>query len=221
MKHLIFRSSIAFLLACFSGLSFSADPASEPASPTIQQSVPAPTPVHILAAKRLAMRPVANAIISLKNPSFEPDPQGRINAWSEIEHGSGHAYTFVPDPENALSAPSSARIRRHGTEPFALLRQSIPVHPSWHNRTVRLSGSLRGEEISGPGGALTLRVEDGVGQILDWNFMANDRVKDTRDWKQYSIELKIPPSAYSLFVGIMLEGGGTLWADDLSIELIN
>jgi len=221
MKDLTFRSSIVFLLASFSGLSFSADPVPEPASSAIKQSVSTPTPVHGLAAKRLAMRPTANAIISLKNPSFEPDPQGRINAWSTIEHGSGHAYTFVPDLEIALSAPSSARIRRHGTEPFALLRQSIPVHPSWHNRTVRLSGSLRGEDINGPGGALTLRAENGAGQILDWNFMTNDRVKGTRDWKKYTIELKIPPSAYSLFVGIMLEGGGTLWADDLSIELTN
>ncbi|WP_239292152.1 hypothetical protein [Candidatus Nitrotoga sp. 1052] len=76
-------------------------------------------------------------------------------------------------------------------------------------------------DINGAGGALVLRADDGSGQILAWNFMQNDRVKGTQDWKRYSIELKIPPSAYSLIAGVMLEDGGTLWADNLAIELID
>ena len=51
--------------------------------------------------------------------------------------------------------------------------------------------------------------------------MQNARVKGTQSWKCYTIELKIPSSAYSLIVGVMLKDGGTLWADNLMIELID
>ncbi len=208
------------LLAAYTNLALGGDTASAPATSAVPQ-VSAPTVLPSLIARRQARRAAPDAVISLKNPSFNPDQQGKMSAWTAIEHGSGNSYTFVVDPENALSIPGSARIRRHGSEPYGLLQQSISVHPTWHNKTVRLSGSLRGVDINGAGGALVLRADDGSGQILAWNFMQNDRVKGTQDWKRYTIELKIPPSAYSLIVGIMLEDGGTLWADNLAIELID
>jgi hypothetical protein len=200
---------------------FSADTPSSPATSAVTQVAVPPAALPSTFARRQAMRPATDVVISLKNPSFNPDKLGNISAWTEIEHGSGRSFTFVADPENALSMPSSARIRRHGSEPFGLLQQSIGVHPSWHNKTVRLSGWLRGLDISGAGGALVLRADDGSGQILAWNFMETGRVIGTQDWKRYSIELKTPPTAYSLIVGVMLQDGGALWADNLEIELID
>ncbi len=220
MNNLISHLWAVLLLAGYTNHALSTDTPPAPAISAVPQ-VAAPATLPSLLARRQARRPAPDAVISLKNPSFNPDQQGKMNGWTEIEHGSGKSYTFVADPENALSIPTSARIRRHGSEPFGLLQQSISVHPSWHNKTVRLSGSLRGVDISGAGGALVLRADDGSGQILAWNFMQNARVKGTSDWKQYTIELKIPPSAYSLIAGVMLEDGGTLWADNLAIELID
>lgn len=220
MNNLISHLWPVLLLAAYTNLALGADTASAPATSAVPQ-VSAPTALPSLIARRQARRAAPDAVISLKNPSFNPDQQGKMTAWTAIEHGSGNSYTFVVDPENALSIPGSARIRRHGSEPYGLLQQSISVHPTWYNKTVRLSGSLRGVDINGAGGALVLRADDGSGQILAWNFMQNDRVKGTQDWKRYTIELKIPPSAYSLIVGIMLEDGGTLWADNLAIELID
>lgn len=184
-----------------------------------QVAVPAAMPSRL--ARRQMRGATPDIIIGLKNPSFDPDNQGKISAWHRTEHATGNSYTFVADSENAHSTPSSARIRRHGSEHYGTLEQLINVHPSWHNKTVRLTGWLRGEGISGAGGALILRANGGSGQILDWNFMENSRVKGTQDWKRYTIELEIPPATFSLLVGVTLEGGGTLWADDLSIELID
>ena len=158
-------------------------------------------------------------LIPLQNSSFNADPNGRMSGWSTIEHGVGNAYTFVADPVNAYSAPSSARIKRHGVEPFALLEQRIRVDPSWINRMVRLSGFLKSEGIDGSGGSLAMRIDSGQGTALVWNYMENARVKGTQDWKPHSIELKIPPGASEMRVGVLLEEGGTLWADDLMLEL--
>ena len=220
MNNSIFHLWAAFLLTGYTSHALGADVPPVPATSAVPQ-VAAPAALPSLIARRQARRAAPDAVISLKNPSFNPDQHGKMNAWTAIEHGSGNSYTFVADPENALSIPSSARIRRHGSEPYGLLQQSIGVHPSWHNKTARLSGSLRGVDINGAGGALVLRADDGSGQILAWNFMQNARVKGTQDWKRYTIELKIPPSAYSLIAGVMLEDGGTLWADNLAIELID
>lgn len=220
MNNLMSHLWVVLLLAGYTNHALSADTPPAPATTAVPQ-VAAPATLPSLIARRQARRAAPDAVINLKNPSFNPDQQGKINGWTEIEHGSGKSYTFVADPENALSIPSSARIRRHGSEPYGLLQQSIGVHPSWHNKTVRLSGSLRGVDIRGAGGALVLRADDGSGQILAWNFMQNARVKGTQDWKHYTIELKIPRSAYSLIAGVMLEDGGTLWADNLAIELID
>ena len=220
MKNSISHLWVVILLVGYTNHALSADTPPAPATSAVPQ-VATPADRPSLIARRQARRAAPDAEINLKNPSFNPDQQGKLNAWIAIEHGSGNSCTFVADPENALSIPSSARIRRHGSEPYGLLQQSIGVHPSWHNKTARLSGSLRGVDISGAGGALVLRADDGSGQILAWNFMQNARVKGTQDWKRYTIELKIPSSAYSLIAGVMLEDGGTLWADDLTIELID
>ncbi|CAH1904877.1 conserved exported hypothetical protein [Candidatus Nitrotoga sp. HW29] len=220
MPNSIFPLWVVLLLAGFTNYAISADTPSAPVT-SAEAQVAAPAALPSILARRQARRPVPNAVISLQNPSFNPDKLGKMSAWAGIEHGSGNSYTFVADSENALSIPASARIRRHGSEPYGLLQQSIGVHPSWHNKTVRLSGSLRGVDISGAGGALVLRADDGSGQILAWNLMQNDRVKGTQDWKHYAIELKIPSSANSLIAGVMLEDGGTLWADNLAIELID
>ena len=220
MNNSISHLWVAFLLAGFTNHALGADVSSVPATPVVTQ-VTLPAALPSVYTRRQARRAAPHAVISLKNPSFNPDQHGKINGWTAIEHGSGNSYTFVADPENALSMPSSVRIKRQGSEPYGLLQQSIGVHPSWHNKTVRLSGSLRGVDINGAGGAFVLRADDGSGQILAWNFMQNSRVKGTQDWKSYTVELKIPPSAYSLKVGVMLEDDGTLWADNLAIELID
>jgi len=220
MNNSILLLCAALLLAGCTKHALIVDTPSAPATPAVTQ-VAEPASLRPAFPLRQTRSAAADAVIRLKNPSFNPDKQGRISDWEVSEHGSGKSYTFVADIENAHTLPSSARIRRHGAEHFGSLQQTIIVHPLWHNKTVRLAGWLRGEGINGAGGALTLRADGGSGQILDWNFMQNARIKGTQDWKRYAIELKIPPSAFSLTVGVMLEDGGTLWADDLSIELID
>ncbi|MDP1678722.1 MAG: hypothetical protein Q8L02_01105, partial [Candidatus Nitrotoga sp.] len=167
MNNSISYLCAAFLLAGYTTHALGADVPSVPATSAVTQ-VTAPAALPSLIARRQARRAAPDAVINLKNPSFNPDQQGKMSAWTAIEHGSGNSYTFEADPENALSIPTSARIRRHGSEPYGLLQQSIGVHPSWHNKTARLSGSLRGVDISGAGGALVLRADDGSGQILAW-----------------------------------------------------
>jgi len=159
--------------------------------------------------------------IPLKNASFQANAQGELSDWAGLEHNKGESYTFVADTEGAYSKPSSARIRRHGDELFGLLAQTIRVQPEWLNKKLRLSGYLKAEKVDGEGGALVLQTTGGGGNVLTHNHMDDQRVKGNQSWKAYAIEIRIPPEAYFVRLGPMLEGGGTLWADDMKLELID
>lgn len=159
--------------------------------------------------------------IALKNPSFNADAQGRFIDWASVEHNAGNSYSFVADAEDAHSAPSSARIRRHGPEIFGLLEQTMRVQPAWFGKTVRLSGYLKTAGANGGGGSLILQARDSGGLALVHDHMDNRKVKGDQGWKLYTAQVKIPTGAWAIQVGAMLEDGGTLWADDLVLELMD
>ena len=71
------------------------------------------------------------------------------------------------------------------------------------------------------GGALTLQITDGSGNTLVHNYMDNRRVRGDQGWKHYSVEVKLPPQTYYVNVGPMLEEDGTLWADDMVLEILD
>lgn len=158
--------------------------------------------------------------IALLNPSFEPDAQNRIGAWAAVEHNTGKSYSFVAERQKPLSPPASARISRHGPEPFGILEQRVRVKPEWVGRTVRLSGFLKTAGATGAGGALVLQARNGSDGVMLHDHMDGRRVRGDQDWKQYAVEMKIPPGAWALMVGVMLEDDGTLWADDLALHLM-
>lgn len=160
-------------------------------------------------------------VVPLKNPSFEPDATGRMVGWSRTEHAGGKSYSFVADPENAHSAPASARISRYGREIFGALDQRIKADPAWIGKTARLSGYLKTQGAIGPGGALTLQLTDGGGNTLAHNYMDDRRVRGDQGWKHYSVEARIPPGTFYINVGPMLEEDGTLWADDMVLEILD
>ena len=161
-------------------------------------------------------------LIPVPNASFDQvTATGALLGWQGSEHNRGNSYTFVADANGAWSAPSSAKINRYGDEDFGLLSQQIRFQPAWLNKTVRLSAHIKTEKADGVGGALILQMNSGGGDIFAWNHMNDAKIVGTQDWKKYSIELKTAPNTYSIKVGVMLEGGGTLWADDLKLEIID
>jgi len=159
--------------------------------------------------------------VPLKNPSFNGDPAGVLTDWLALEHNEGGSYTFTADRKNAYSGESSARIHRTGHEIYGRLDQRVTVRPEWTGKTVRLSGMLKTENVTGNGGALILQAIGADGGISAWNHMQDKRVKGSVDWAKYAVELKTPPQAAYFRVGVMLEDGGTLWADDLQLEIVH
>ncbi|RZJ26269.1 MAG: hypothetical protein EOO54_03495 [Haliea sp.] len=157
----------------------------------------------------------------MANPSFVADAAGELTGWHKIEHASGKSYSFAADGKSPLSRPSSLRIHRYGHEAFGLLEQRVVAPASWEGHNVRLSGSLKTVGANGGGGALVLQARTGSSVILAHDHMDDRRLKGDQGWKKVSVQLKLPPQTRQLLVGVMLEEGGTLWADDLVLELLD
>jgi hypothetical protein len=62
---------------------------------------------------------------------------------------------------------------------------------------------------------------DGDRRILGFDNMDNRAVRGTTDWTMYSVVLDVPENAKNIFFGILLVGKGQVWADDLSLEVVD
>ena len=174
----------------------------------------------------LLLAPIAAlaAPVTLVNPGFEskkPGEGGNPEGWAAIQHAGTESYDFALDSGQKRSGTQSMRIKKIGPEPWGTMVQILDGRP-YAGKTVRLSGWIRTDAI--PEGRNT-----GAGLVLmalrGGSFIANEdmkkkRVRGTTDWKQYTIELKLPPATTRLELGASLEGAGTMWIDDFQLEVV-
>ncbi len=160
------------------------------------------------------------ARVALENPSFNVGADGAPAHWVAKEHRVRGHYEFVADDKAPLTAPASARIRQVKPEDFGVLDQTLKVAACWQGQRARLSGHLRTDDANGVGAGLVMQTVGPDGAIQTWNHMNDARVRGTQGWKHHQIELPIPANAERLRVGVMLEEQGTLWADDLVLEIV-
>lgn len=158
--------------------------------------------------------------VVIQNSSFDEQGPAGIAQWLGIEHVHPGHYLFELDKHQPKSLPSSARISRVGDEDFGSLQQTVVIKSCWVGKRAVLTGFLRSAEVAEVGGALVLQANGGGGSILAWNHMNEQKVRGTTSWKSYSIDIAVPADTYFLRFGFMLEGPGTLWADDMKLEII-
>ena len=94
---------------------------------------------------------------------------------------------------------------------FSAFTLSIPVQ--FEGRALELRGFVRTEDVTGFAG-LWMR-EDAVGGTVAFDNMQDRPVRGTTDWVQYRIELPLHALARDVFFGMLLQGEGTVWVDDL------
>lgn len=89
--------------------------------------------------------------------------------------------------------------------------------------TVRLRSFLRSENASGSLTGLVIEVSgrrpDGSDGILNIASMRSLPIRGTLDWREYTLQLPVALSAERLCVGALLTGRGTLWLDDVVVEI--
>lgn len=161
-------------------------------------------------------------MLPLKNSSFEVeqnlDLQCPVN-WGCSAHADGKAYRFTIDRTIAAHGKQSLLIERAKPEPWGIAGQLVDARHVW-NKTVILRGQVRtsglhDKGVHGAGGGLFVHALDMPGEAsYRISLVPNDG-----PWQPLSVELRVPAGTHHLRVGAILEGGGQLWVDDLSLRV--
>jgi tetratricopeptide (TPR) repeat protein len=151
-------------------------------------------------------------------------PGGQPSHWG----GGGKGYELAADPSVSRVQGTSGRIRsvgQRGPEGFGFMTQCFAAD-RLRGTVVRYSGFLKTADVRGWAG-LWMRADgatdDAVRKTLRLDNMATpvDRsIAGTTDWAQCEIVLDIPAEATQICLGFLLDGSGTMWADDLDFEVL-
>ncbi|MDR0247873.1 MAG: hypothetical protein LBI16_05735 [Burkholderiales bacterium] len=157
---------------------------------------------------------VVRTPLLLANAGFEDG----LEKWS-TSPSDAKAYEFTADTEVFRSGKQSVRIRSVAGEHGGAVYQVLPI-AALRGKTIELSGWLKTDDATGAGAVLTLRVL-GNDRLLEFNLMHNAPVKGTTDWKRYSIPVKVSKNASELEVGVTLNHKGTVWMDDIELNVVS
>lgn len=219
MRRVALLAAVA-LAAAGGPASATDDPAPAPAPARQARAIkPPPAVAPDKAAKALSAVPLVNA-------GFESTVPGKVGApegWWAVQHAGPLSYTFEHDTKIRHGGERSLRVTNVGPEPFGAIYQTV-LASAYRGRTLRLSAWLRTEGTSGnrygSGAGLKLHSVRG-GYPIDLIEMRRDAVHGTTDWARYEIALKVPAEAETLEAGVVLFGPGTVWLDDVALDVVD
>lgn len=91
----------------------------------------------------------------------------------------------------------------------------------FRGQRIRYSGWLRTENAEA-GAGLWMRVDGAKwGETLAFDNMQGRKITGTTEWQKCEIVLDVPDNAAEINFGALLRGKGTVWVDDLQIEVVN
>lgn len=134
--------------------------------------------------------------------------------WTKIVHATPDAYTFEIDRSVAAAGSASMRISGDGSEPWGGIVQTVsPGHAE--GGRLRLSAMARGNGM--PGGVqLMVTFRDGP--------MSDPVERDLADlgadfdWRSIELDFDVPAGVSRVEVGLLLQGPGTLWLDEIDLR---
>jgi hypothetical protein len=98
-----------------------------------------------------------------------------------------------------------------------LMQMSSPG--DFRSKRVRLSAFVKSEKVENWAG-LWFRIDGEGRNTLGFDNMQDRPIKGTTDWTKVSIVLDVPQEAKALAFGILLNGSGRVWMDDLKFEVV-
>ncbi|MDA1053400.1 MAG: M56 family metallopeptidase [Planctomycetota bacterium] len=149
------------------------------------------------------------------NTDFEEKRKG--SDLPESWGGGGKGYLRTRDAAVAHNGAASGRIEQQDASgTFGSLTQSMDAE-KYLGKRIKYTGYLKTNEAKAAG--LWLRV-DGKSKPLGFDNMQNRPIRGTTDWTEYHVVLDVPEEATRIVFGFLLGGSGTIWGDDLAIEIV-
>ncbi len=130
-------------------------------------------------------------------------------------------YEYGVDQEETYQEKASGYLRAKGDEAegFATLMQTFKAE-IYREKRLRFSAVVKAEEVEGMAG-LWMRVDDAKSTILGFDNMSNRPIRGTIDWQGYEVVLDVPQESESVAFGILLQGAGQVWINDIQLTEVD
>jgi hypothetical protein len=128
-------------------------------------------------------------------------------------------YKMGADQSVFRSGRGSATIRSKTSSPtgFGTLMQMSGAE-RYRGKRVRMTGYIKATNVQDEAG-LWLRANSG-GNIVAFGHTYSQQRMGTSEWAPYAIVLDIPAQSKTLAFGLLLEGPGQVWLDDVTFEIL-
>ncbi|MCF0074744.1 S41 family peptidase [Dyadobacter sp. CY261] len=169
--------------------------------------------VMLLCVLRVSVATAQQSSLTDFNLDFEKTGQKIPRPWMEW----GKGYLLSADTTEKHHGKASLRIKSpEVTEniQFGCVANAIPA--AYSGKEIELRGYLKFTGVDKGWVGLMMRI-DGPSGALQLNNMQAENIRGTEDWKQYSIKLPYPSGAEKIYIGALLAGSGTLWADNFEL----
>jgi hypothetical protein len=150
------------------------------------------------------------------NLDFEKKSAGKPAGWTGI---GGVEYVVDLDEAIVHGGKNSCRIRSVHLvdEEFGGIVQTLR-NPDLGGQRVRFSGYLKWDRVTD---YATLWVRgDYKGKPVAFDSQQGQKLRGTRDWKEYEVVVNLPRQIDAVFFGVLLGGEGEVWADDFKLEVV-
>jgi len=102
---------------------------------------------------------------------------------------------------------------------FGTMMQSFDAR-EYADKRLRFSGWVKSNRVTSWAG-LWMRVDGFNSKVLSFDNMGDRPIKGTKDWTQYAVVLDVPKDAESISCGILMDGEGTVWIDEIALEVVD
>lgn len=101
---------------------------------------------------------------------------------------------------------------------FGTLMQMFKAD-DYRGKRLRMSGYAKAKKIENWAG-LWMRVDGPENKSLSFDNMRDRPITGKTDWERYKIVLDVPENSVNIAFGILLDGKGQAWVDDLQFEVV-
>ena len=101
---------------------------------------------------------------------------------------------------------------------FATLMQQIKAD-HYRGERVRFSAFVKSVDVKEAAG-LWMRIDHSSGEVLAFDNMMDRPIKGTNEWNHFSVVLDIPVKSEVIAFGVLLNGPGQIWVDELGFEMV-
>jgi hypothetical protein len=164
---------------------------------------------------RLSLRSAIAAFIASLTLSAQ---DAAIPEWTLAGRNTA-SYIWALDRTVFHSGKASATLRckDKSCAQFAAIQQAVKSD-DYVGKRVRLSGWIKGNKTGHA--RLWMRILGPTSEVVNFSDVSRFGKAGTFDWQRQQIVLDVAPPGVLIYFGMILEGHGQAWLDDVSLEIV-